>query len=125
MSESGKQAVWIFDPLAIKEVNVTNDATTFKIAFLDFLGIQKEVVVSRNDCYFDFMDRVLAPMVSLGYRYNTSIANAPNLIQTAICSYRPNPEALKKAIAAWKEKNKAQIASDETASTVDSNAPLN
>lgn len=125
MSESGKQAVWIFDPLAIKEVNVCSDATTFKIIFLDFLGIQKEVVVSRNDCYFDFMDRVLAPMVSLGYRYNTSIANAPNLIQTAICSYRPNPEALKKAIAAWKEKNKAQIASDETESTVGSNAPVN
>lgn len=125
MSESRKQAVWIFDPFAIKEVNVSPDATTFKIAFLDFLGTQKEVVVYRNDCYFDFMDRVLAPMVSLGYRYNTSIANAPNLIQTAICSYRPNPEVLKKAIAEWKKKNKAQIASDETASAVGSTAPVN
>lgn len=121
MSESKKQAVWIFDPFAIKEVNVSPDATTFKIAFLDFLGTQKEVVVYRNDCYFDFMDRVLAPMVSLGYRYNTSIANAPNLIQTAICSYRPNPEVLKKAIAEWKKKNKAQEASTETESTAQVN----
>lgn len=108
MSESKKQALWVFDPLVVKHAHVQENDVTFKVLFLDFLGIQRELNVSRSDCYFDFVEKVLKPMVALGYRYNTSIANAPNLIQTAICVFRPNPEAVKKALEQWKEKNQAQ-----------------
>lgn len=117
MSEA-KQALWVFDPVAVKHVDVKADCAFFQIAFLDFLGIQREITVSRGDCYFDFINKVLRPMVDLGYRYNTSIANAPNLIQTAICVHRPNPDVVKKAIEDWKERNKSQIASAELSDAV-------
>lgn len=114
MTDSKKQALWVFDPLTVKHVEVQKNNVIFKILFLDFLGIQRELTLSRSDCYFDFVEKVLKPMVALGYRYNTSIANAPNLIQTAICVFRPNTEAVKKAFEQWKEKNQAQEAPTES-----------
>ena len=108
------QKLWVFDPISVKHVDVSDSSVEFKIAFLDFLGIQRELTVSRSDCYFNFLEKVLKPMVALGYRYNTSIANAPNLIQTTICVFRPNPEAVKKALEQWKEQNQAQEAQVES-----------
>lgn len=108
MSESKKQSLWAFDPVVVKHVDVADNNVTFELLFLDFLGIQKVLKVSRSDCYFNFIDKVLKPMVDMGYRYNTSIANAPVLIQTAICAFRPNPETVQKAIEAWQKSNKSQ-----------------
>ena len=49
MSESKKQALWVFDPLVVKHAHVQENDVTFKILFLDFLGIQRELTVSRRD----------------------------------------------------------------------------
>ncbi len=91
------EQIWVCDALEITHCEVNDDAVIYTVTYVDFMGLKREVKLNREECYFDF-PAVLKTLVKGGYRYNTMLAQAPAVIQQRLTAYRPNVEAVKKAI---------------------------
>ncbi len=100
-AEAKQEQVWVCDALNITHCEVTDDAVIYTVTYVDFMGFQRTLKINREDCYFDFAN-VLKTLVKGGYRYNTMLAQAPAVIQQRLTSYRPEAEAVKKALEAMK-----------------------
>lgn len=95
------EQVWVCDALAITHCEVSDDAVIYTVTYADFMGLQRTIKLNREDCYFDFPN-VLKALVKGGYRYNTMLVQAPSIIQQRLTSYRPEAEAVQKALEAVK-----------------------
>ena len=96
-NEQAKEQIWVCDALEITHCEVGDDEVVYTVTYVDFMGLKRSVKLSREACYFDF-PTVLKTLVKGGYRYNTMLAQAPAVSQQRLTSYRPNVEAVKKAI---------------------------
>lgn len=66
--------------------------------------------MKREDCYFAFVEKVLKPLVRLGFRFNTTLPAAISAIQAQLTAYRPDSKTVAEAVKKAQEAKKADKA---------------
>ena len=107
------QGTWICDHLEVFNANVSPTGITLDVRFVSFFGTLITIQVSREDCFADF-SKVLRTLVRNGFRYNTMLPQAPTLIQYQLTSFQPNLESVKRAIAEFRQSQKASLEKAKT-----------
>lgn len=105
-----ERRLWVHDPLEIVHTDVSDSGVMYTVRFLDFLGLAHTINVKREDCYFAFVEKVLKPLVRLGFRFNTTLPAAISAIQAQLTAYRPDSKTVAEAVKKAQEAKKADKA---------------
>lgn len=87
---------WLADPIYFSGVNSTEKdgrrLTSYRLVFLDFMSIQREIHVSRTDCYMNFQ-KVIEQLVEAGYCFDVTNPEAIRQLQRRLTLLRIDPRA--------------------------------
>lgn len=102
---------WMADQIICSGVSFRGEGehpgVFFRLKFIDFMNVVREIEVSRVDCFMNFPS-VLARLVNLGYCMDITNPEAIKQIQRRLTLLRIDPKAMKDSI------KKAQAASRST-----------
>lgn len=102
--------VWLHDPISVAHTKVSEKGVTYTVQFVDFMGLAREMKFDRDDCYFNFTEKVLKPMVQNGFRFNTMLPAAPAHVQAYLTAYKPAADVVSGALKKVQEEQKEEKA---------------
>lgn len=108
--QTESRRLWVHDPIEIVHTDVSDAGVTYTVRFVDFMGLMHTITVKREDCYFAFAEKVLKPLVRLGFRFNTMVPAAVAAIQAQLTAYRPDPKTVADAMKKAQDAQKAEKA---------------
>lgn len=100
--------VWLHDPISIAHTDVSEKGVTYTVQFVDFMGLAREMKFDREDCYFNFAEKVLKPMVQNGFRFNTMVPAAAAHVQAFLTAYKPAAGVVTDALKKVQEEKKEE-----------------
>lgn len=100
--------VWLHDPISIAHTEVSEKGVVFTVQFVDFMGLAREMKFDREDCYFNFAEKVLKPMVQNGFRFNTMLPAAAAHVQAFLTAYKPATKVVTDALKKVQEEQKEE-----------------
>ena len=100
-----KNELWLFDPIQIIHTDVSSKGVVYTVRFVDFMGLTHDMQFNREDCFFNFPEKVMKPLVQNGYRFNTMLDETGRVLQAVFTQYKPEAKAVADAVQKLKDGN--------------------
>ena len=98
-----KNKLWLFDPIQIVHTDVSSKGVVYTVRFVDFMGLTHDMQFNREDCFFNFPEKVMKPLVQNGYRFNTMLDETGRVLQAVFTQYKPEAKAVADAVQKLKD----------------------
>ena len=95
--------VWVCDPVGVAHCDVSDKGVVYTVRFVDFMGLTHDMQFNREDCFFNFPEKVMKPLVQNGYRFNTMLDETGRVLQAVFTQYKPEAQAVADAVQKLKD----------------------
>ena len=75
----------------------------FHIGFTQETALKFDFMKEKEDCFFNFPEKVMKPLVQNGYRFNTMLDETARVLQAVFTQYKPEAKAVADAVQKLKD----------------------